>query len=184
MSVAEPGRTHLPFRLALRRLRIGVATKPELLGQLHAAGIQLNASAHALFDDPRFAPGSANTSVLIRSESVADLGFREGATFAEMRTRVADLGMSLCPLELGPCLRLQYLDQAEGSMGHAATLHCAPPGSLTVASPPLDEDDETPKGFYLRRIDGTLWLRGYRSSAGHVWSPDDQLVFIVTENAA
>jgi hypothetical protein len=41
----------------------------------------------------------------------------------------------------------------------------------------LVEDDEFPKGFYLRRIDGVLWLRGYRSGPAHVWSPDDRLVF-------
>jgi hypothetical protein len=46
-----------------------------------------------------------------------------------------------------------------------------------VASRPLDESEETPKGFYLRRNDGVLWLRGYWSHAGHLWSPEDLLVF-------
>jgi len=46
-----------------------------------------------------------------------------------------------------------------------------------VASAPLAQDDETPKGFYLRRIEGVLWLRGYRSWPGHIWSPQDMFVF-------
>ena len=41
----------------------------------------------------------------------------------------------------------------------------------------LSDDDEVPKGFYLRRIEGVLWLRGYRAGAEHVWSPDDRLLF-------
>ena len=83
----------------------------------------------------------------------------------------------LCPLELGPHLRLQFTDQPEGSLGQPVSQNCAPPGSLTVASAPLAQDDETPKGFYLRRIEGVLWLRGYRSWPGHIWSPQDMFVF-------
>ena len=82
-----------------------------------------------------------------------------------------------CPLELGPHLRMQYLDQPEGGDGSPLTHGRAPAGSITVASFPLDESDETPKGFYLRRVDGVLWLRGYWSWAGHVWGPTDLLLF-------
>jgi hypothetical protein len=32
-------------------------------------------------------------------------------------------------------------------------------------------------GFYLRRIQGVLWLRGYRSALEHIWSADDRFVF-------
>jgi hypothetical protein len=45
-------------------------------------------------------------------------------------------------------------------------------------SAPLAADDDIPKGFCLRRIDGVLWLRGYRSGPEHIWSPDDRLIFI------
>lgn len=178
MNDAESGHPPSSFRLAPREVPIGGVSKAALLRRLHAAGVQLNEAAQTLFDDARFAPTSTATSVSVRSESVAGLGFREGATFAEIRARSADLGLSLCPLELGPHLRLEDLAQAEGSMGRSEMRHCAPPGALTVLSPPLDDDDETPKGFYLRRIDGTLWLRGYRSWPGHVWSPSDELVFL------
>lgn len=53
----------------------------------------------------------------------------------------------------------------------------APPDSLTITSPPLDDRDETPKGFYLRRVEDALWLRAYWSSADHIWSPECVLVF-------
>jgi hypothetical protein len=74
---------------------------------------------------------------------------------------------------------MQFLDQPEGVDALPLTGRRAPRGSITVASLPLDDSDETPKGFYLRCMDGVLWLRGYWSSPGHMWSPEDVLVFSV-----
>jgi len=85
--------------------------------------------------------------------------------------------LSECPLELGPHFRLQFPDQPEAVAKTPALTGRAPPGSITVLSRPLDEDDLTPKGFYLQRRAGLLWLRGYRSSFDHVWAAGDMLVF-------
>ena len=57
--------------------------------------------------------------------------------------------------------------------------HQAPPGSITVVSDPLIDDD-VPKGFYPRRVDGVLWLRGYVSGPNHIWQPGDRLAFLGT----
>ena len=51
-------------------------------------------------------------------------------------------------------------------------------GAITIASAILTEDDHFPKGFYLRRIKGVLWLRGYRSRPQHIWEHDDHFVFV------
>jgi hypothetical protein len=91
-------------------------------------------------------------------------------------------GLALCPIEFGAYYRLGYLEQPEGSIGFAATQHCAPPGSVTIASQAISLDDTVPKGFYLRRIEGVLWLRGYHCDAAHVWSPQDVFAFGVTPN--
>jgi hypothetical protein len=101
----------------------------------------------------------------------------QGATTAEIYARAETLGLALCPLELGPHLRLLYRDQPEGYWGQPIRQHQAPSGSITVASQPLAEDDEFPKGFYLRRIQGVLWLRGYRSGPDHVWQGEDHFIF-------
>ena len=107
--------------------------------------------------------------------SVAELGFDEGATYDQLVESALASGLVECPLELGPSLRLAFVDQPEAPA--AVTKHRAPTGSVTVASRALDDADETPKGFYLRCSDGVLWLRGYWSWPGHVWSPGDVLVF-------
>lgn len=69
---------------------------------------------------------------------------------------------------------MQYLDQLEGKY---SPKNQAPAGSLTIASKPINEDDDFPKGFYLRNIQGELWLRGYIADDLHVWNPDDFFVF-------
>ena len=159
-------------------VRIGGTSKPELLRQLGEAGVQLNAHALTLFADTRFTPAAAGSTVEIIQVSVASLGFAEGATYSALVERARLAGWFEGPLELGPHLRLALLDQPEGAIGRSAEQGRAPPGAITIASPSLDEEDEFPKGFYLRRIEGTLWLRGYRSWSGHIWGPDDSFAFV------
>ena len=107
-----------------------------------------------------------------------DLGFPDGATTAQLFKRASELGLELCPPELGPHLRLEYLDQPEGYSGNASQQNKAPSGSITIASEILTKEDDFPKGFYLRRINGVLWLRGYITDALHVWKPEDHFIFV------
>ena len=160
-----------------RAVRVGGLTKLQLILKLRELSIRMNGSASRLFADDRFTTSGAEYVVPTVELTVAALGYARGATLSEIFARARTLGLRLCPLELGPHLRTVYLDQPEGSFGAPVRQHKAPAGSLTIASEPLDEDPRTPKGFYLRRIDGTLWLRGYVAGAAHVWSPGDHLVF-------
>jgi hypothetical protein len=160
-----------------RTVRVGGMSKHALLAELQRNGIQLNEYARNLFAHGGFTTSPVTSSIATVELSVVNLGHGRGATIARIHERAAELGLTLCPLELGPHLRLQYLDQPEGHLGHPPSKHRAPPGSITVASRPLTEDHETPKGFYLRRIDGVLWLRGYRSAPDDIWNPEDRLVF-------
>ena len=172
MGQEDGRRTSMPSAV-----RVGGMSTLELLQALSELNVQLNEAAFRLFEDRRFMTVGQRQLIEIVALSVSDLGFQEGATYGELTARAFGSGLVECPLELGPHLRMQFLDQPEGAhampIGHGQ----APPGSITVASSPLDESDETAKGFYLRRVDGQLWLRGYWSWAGHIWSPTDILVF-------
>lgn len=161
----------------------GGTPKEALLHRLHDSGVELNDLALGLFADARFTTLVVPAEVQVAEVSVASLGFPAGATFETLVERAAAAGLRLCPLELGPHLRLALLDQPEGATGRPPTRGCAPHGSITVASPPFDSNEEVPKGFYLRRIEGTLWLRGYRSWSGHLWSPGDVLAFTESREA-
>ena len=53
--------------------------------------------------------------------SVAELGFGpDGATLREIYVRAGTFGLDLCPAEVGPILRLNYLDQPLGDFLHVA----------------------------------------------------------------
>jgi hypothetical protein len=162
---------------ARRVVRIGGMSKIELMAELQNRGIQCNDAARALFAHDNFTTSNAVTHVQIVELSISQLGFSRGAKMGQIHNRMCELGLSVCPLELAPHLRLQLLDQPEDSR---PSQHRAPPGSITVASqPPAMDDDSVPKGFYLRRIGNVLWLRGYRCDAAHLWSAEDRFVFRV-----
>lgn len=167
-----------------RTLHVGGVGKSDLRRRLRLQGVQLNAAAEELFADGRFVVAAARSRVVAVELSVSDLGFAEGATMPLICAAAGRMSLSTCPLELGPHLRLCWPDQPEGHIGQPATKHRAPPHAVTVVSVPLSRDDDTPKGFYLRRIDGVSWLRGYRSDATHLWSPEDRLVFCSAKGEA
>jgi hypothetical protein len=158
-------------------VRIGGMSKSELLQALREHDVQLNQAAEALFEDRRFTTLSRYQVIEITALSVSNLGFGEGATYGQLTARALESGLVECPLELGPHLRLQFQDQPEGANGLPTTHGRAPPESIIVASSPLDDSVQTAKGFYLRRAEGVLWLRGYWSWPGHIWSPKHVLVF-------
>jgi len=162
---------------ALRAVQIGGVAKAVLLQRLAAAQVQINPAGQQLFADGRFRTAAQPERILVQQISVAGLGLAGGGQMAEILDAAAQRGLKPCPLELAAHLRLLLRDQDEGALGFAPTRYRAPPGAITVVSAPLCEDDELPKGFYLRRIEGTLWLRGYWSWAGHVRQPEEQLVF-------
>lgn len=160
-----------------RTVTVGGLTKAALRHALQHNAILLNESAEQLFASDQFTTAATRYALTTVELTVRDLGFPDGATMAVIEAQASALGLGLCPLELGPHLRLHYLDQPEGYWGQPLLEYQAPSGSITVASAPLVANDDFPKGFYLRRIQGVLWLRGYRSGPDHLWSPGDHFIF-------
>lgn len=141
------------------RIQIGGLTKQELQQQLRSCQVGMNRYAQILFDDPDFAPAPAPIEVTVVFVSLSDVGLDQGARYDEIVAAASALGLDQCPLEVGPHLRLQYVNQPEGPY-------------LTVASPARSDDPDDPNGFYLRHVDGRLWLRGYEAAASELFEPD------------
>lgn len=137
--------------------------------------MSLNASAEVLLNSDVF-DRQQRDSLRIVQRTVGQLGFRDGATLSSIFARAQELGLSLCPAITGPYLRLALTNQ-KSVYGSVASNGSAPSGSITVAATPIDDDDEFPKGFYLRTVDGVLWLRGYRATEEHIWLPVDCFAF-------
>lgn len=163
----------------IRSITIGGNSKQQLFQELEQQSILLNDFAKTLFDSNLFVISSEKYNLKVVELKVMDLGFPHGAKMKAIINKAKDFGLSLCPLELGPYLRLAYREQPEGINNRNAESNQAPEGSVTVVSKPLLENDDFPKGFYLRKIDGFLWLRGYIADDEHVWNPSDQLIFVM-----
>ena len=144
---------------------VGGMSKYELLMQLTEKKIAMNAYATLLFMDDRFQTSSKLERAEIVELSVQTLGLKSPALFDEITDKAMDLGLELCPMELAPHFRLQYIEPDEGSI-------------LTVASQKLSNDEHFPNGFYLRHYGGFHWLRGYRSTSDWLWELQDRFVFM------
>ncbi len=160
--------------LLISQCQYGGWDKDALMGKLHDAHIELNQHAITLLSTDLVTSTEIKFADIYLA-SVQDLGFTDGATLSQVNERILDMGYRSCTLELAIYIRLMYT--AQPAVNDTINISAAPAGSLTVLSHPLHADDEHPKGFYLRNIDGKLWLRGYRCSDDHVWSPNDMFLF-------
>lgn len=171
-----PGALNDRENIRLHKIKYGAMGKNDLLTLLKKSGIKLNEHADALFSSDQFVVSAVKQQALLLELSVMDLGLPGGGTIQEIEKHARQHGLLECPLEIAPHFRLQYTDQNEKE---ETRRNKAPLGSVTVFSKPLTEEDDFPKGFYLRRIDGELWLRGYVCPKDHVWSPEDRFVFMM-----
>lgn len=156
-------------------LRVGELTRSDLKKALALVGIHLNDSAEPLLEGAVFDRTDAKTVELVL-RNVSELGRTRGATLPQILAIAREHGLLPCPPVAGPYLRLAVLDQTTAPDSVLSNGR-APTGSVTIASEPLRVDDDYPKGFYLRVVDGQAWLRGYRCGDDHLWSPDDRFVF-------
>jgi len=159
-----------------RTIEVGGLTKFQLIQKLQQHSISLNEYGERLLSNDKFTTSETKYNLKIVQLTVRNLGFPDGATMPQIFKRAKELGLDLCPLEVGPRLRLEYLDQPDGNVGNTPQQQ-APSGAITVASEIVSEDDDFPKGFYLRKINGVLWLRGYLADFLHIWNPDDHFIF-------
>ncbi len=150
----------------VREITVGGVSKADLLEQLKNSSILINPYAEILFASPEFTTSSHSCNLKISEVSLQEISLKEGATSTQIFSRAKDFGLELCPLELAPHFRLQYLNQLQGPY-------------LTIASKKTRNDESYPNGFYLRKLKNRLWLRGYRASSDFVWSPQSRFVFLV-----
>lgn len=151
-------------RIIRRTVLVGGRTRAELRDEFRRHAISMNTYGEALFAAASFAETGSSRPVETVEVTVRDLGFPDGTMVAQIFARAQQLGLELCPLEMAPYLRLQYLDQPEGHW-------------ITIASPRPPADSNLPSGFYVRRLPDGLWLRGYVATDDHVWGPDEHFIF-------
>lgn len=107
---------------------------------------------------------SAGTEVGLVRVTIAELGFKNGAACKDIYKRALELGLMLCPVEVGIQLRLQYKDQSRGEY-------------LRIAMEPLIGSDGGPYVFGVDCDKDGFWLRAICCLPTSFCSADSVWVF-------
>ena len=97
---------------------------------LDAAKIKIGVAADEILGRPAFPYVSGKMDVELTVVSAAELGVESESALADVYNRARQLGLVLCPAEVGPQLRLDYRDQPLGE-------------SLIVAMEPVNTYEPT-----------------------------------------
>jgi len=120
--------------------------------------------ANDILDKPAFTVAGAEEEIQLVNVSVADLGFKNGATYKGICAKAKELGLELCPNEVGPQLRLQYKDQPKGE-------------HLCIAMEPITDSGGRLNIFDVAHDDDDLWLYGSLGYSVYFWRASHRFVF-------
>lgn len=149
-------------RIRFDTVSIGEQSPDEYRTALKAGGHQVYSGADYMLgkmEKPAFL-GEIELVTL----SVEALGFPQGATRATIYAKAIELGLELCPAQVGPALRLQYTDQPVGEWN-------------LIGMEPITDSDGDPRVFDVDRDGDGSWLRDDGGHAVHFWRGDVRWVF-------
>lgn len=131
---------------------------------IEVADGKMNNWTKSVMSQPQFTLAKVRVEVSLVRTTVEELGFPKGATREEIFTRAKEQGLRLCPPEVGPALRLEYMDQ--------------PPGEwLFVAMEPITASHGRQYSFLVAFDHGERWLYVNWNVSGIVRSPENIFIF-------
>ena len=130
-------------------IKIGsVLNGRKMLKKLKEKGIKIKIPIDSL-EEISYATQKNNIKIVFIS--LANLGLStktnkiKGVEYEEACQRAKQFGLSLCPAEIAPQLRLQYINQPKGEW-------------IVIATEPIIDSDDNPKLFVVGSNDSGLWL--------------------------
>jgi hypothetical protein len=96
--------------------------------------------------------------------SVAELGFKNDTTREQIYARAEELGLKLCPAEVGPALRLTYKDQPMNEW-------------LLIGMEPICDSNDDLDVFKMARGEDGMWLHTAYGGPDGYWSSNRRFVF-------
>lgn len=151
-------------KIRYKEIRIGGKPSEQLEKELKEKKIIVTDYAQDLLRSKEFATLKNRERIQLVRLKVRDLGFKNGATTQEIYQKAAELGLDLCPAEVGPNLRFQYMEQPLGEY-------------FWVAMKQIADRDRGPSVFGLVHGTDGLWLSGGWAEPGGRWYPGDEFVF-------
>jgi len=150
-------------------IEIGGKSSKELIAELQQNNINLSDEAKYMLNSREFVPTKNSESLTLVRLSVADLGFTRSATTDQIYYRAKELGLELCPADVGPEYRLKYKDQPKGDWFRI--------GMKTIVG-----SGDYPRLFNLGCRDDGLWMLDDWAAPGDGWIPDHQFVFCLRKS--
>jgi|GEM_PF-842094 len=127
-------------------LGTGLRSTDDFLNALGTARCNTPSEASDILAKPQFEISSKKTEVDLVIASARDLGLTvENPTLGQIYDQAIELCLDICPAEVGPQLRLQYLDQPDGEWLHMAMV-------------PIGGSDSRLHVFSVRKNISVLWL--------------------------
>jgi len=148
------------------KLGTGLKTADDFRRALYDGEFNITGCADDILENPAFTVATEEIEVDLVKVTVAELGLKKGARRDQVYERVKEIGLNLCPPEVGPQLRLQYLDQPNEEL-------------VLIGIEPIADSDGDLNVFNVTR--GGLWLRLASSGGnpGSVCFPEHQWVFVL-----
>ncbi len=164
--------TSFPEReLQIESLQIGGQTGSELQGLMQKSHVKFSESTKDELDGPDFLTSKQPEQIDLIKLTVGDLGLGERPTTEQVYARILELGLELCPPEVGPHYRLAHLDQPMHDW-------------VVVGMKPFTVRDGDPHVFRVERDAYGLWLGDRWAKPDFQWGPDGQFLFCVRKSDA
>ena len=159
-------------KFPISRLEIGGKNKEELVQALEGKGIKITNEARFMIDSPEFTTQEKSERITTIRLKVSDLGLPDRATTDQIYAKAEELGLDLCPAEVGPYQRLKDQDQPINVW-------------YTIAMRQIADRDGGPSVFDLEHCDGAVWLHGlFASPYGNFWFADRGFMFRLRPSTA
>ncbi len=147
------------------KLGTGLKTAKDFRKALKKSGNLIGDWVDDILGKPVFTASDTEKEVDLVNVSVAELGFKDGAIRKDIYGRALELGLELCPAEVGPQLRLQYADQPKGEW-------------LRIAMKPITDSDGDLFVFAVGHDYGERLLHGDRAHPGRFWDGGSRWCFL------
>ncbi len=145
-------------------LEIGGKTKEELKKELRENGIKTSPEVEYMIDSPDFITLENKENIKLVRLKIKDLGFTESANTDQIYDKARELGLELCPPEVGLYQRLKDKDQPFNEWYRIAMKQIAGRGGYLGV-------------FNLGRRGGGLWLNDDWADPRDKLDPETEFVF-------
>jgi len=167
-ETAEPETPKSPEIKIWRRIKLGtgLTTPDDFWKAITNMDFRIVHYGSDILTKKEFAAATKPAKVDLVRMSVKDFGFKGNARFDEICARAKEIGLELCPAEVGPQLRLQYLNQPKNER-------------LIIAMEAIRDSRGYLRTFHVEHDDDGRWLSTGYGNCSYSWYPDREFVFVL-----